>query len=149
MRFSLLFVSFAVIIPPLVAGCRSTSDPATGDPEVDLAHADPRVRIQASFQVVTEDREDLYPQLIHNLRDRDGAVRLFTSIALRKLSGEDFGYRAYGTLGEREVAIRLWEDWWQTKNRGLPVRSEDPTDAAASPESTNGEPPDDELRGQF
>ena len=93
------------------SGCSSTTVPATGILEVDLRHEDPRVRISAAGEAVAKNRVDLVPRLIQNLLDGDGAVRMFTAVALRKLTGQDFDYKAHGTESEREEAIRRWEAW--------------------------------------
>ena len=99
----------------LLVGCRSTLDPASGDPRLDLQHADPRVRIGAAEQAVRQSRLDLCGLLVKNLSDRDGAVRLFSSVALRKLTGEDFDYKAYGTLVERRESLELWTKWLESE----------------------------------
>ena len=118
----------------LLLGCRSTFDPASGDPRLDLQHADPRVRIGAAEQAVRQSRSDLCGLLVKNLSDRDGAVRLFSSVALRKLTGEDFDYKAHGTLVERREAIELWTKWLESE--GLLARdvgsSEEPPPSSTS-----------------
>lgn len=85
--------------------------PATGILELDLKHEDPRIRVHAAEQALAANRVDLVSLMVSNLRDRDGAVRLFTSAALKRLTGRDFGYKPYGTVIEREEAIAAWEAW--------------------------------------
>lgn len=125
-----------------LVGCSSTSDPASGDPRLDLEHADPRVRIRAAEQAVRETRIDLCELLVKNLSDRDGAVRLFASIALRKLTSEDFGYKSHGTLLERREAIERWKRWLLAK--GLMAQEDDdsrePTGPPAVPEAEEADP---------
>ncbi len=127
-----------------LVGCSSTSDPASGDPRLDLEHADPRVRIRAAEQVVRETRIDLCELLVKNLSDRDGAVRLFASIALRKLTSEDFGYKSHGTLPERREAIERWKRW--LRGKGLMAQEEadddsgEPTRPPATPEAEEAVP---------
>ncbi len=104
-----------LVLGLLLVGCRSTLDPASGDPRLDLQHADPRVRIGAAEQAVRQSRLDLCGLLVKNLSDRDGAVRLFSSVALRKLTGEDFDYKAYGTLVERRESLELWTKWLESE----------------------------------
>ncbi len=94
-----------------LVSCRSTSDPATGVLSVDLNHADPKVRIAAAQRAVAESRDDLLPLLVANLADRDGAVRFFTQIALRKLTSEDFGYSSSALPEDRARAIARWRRW--------------------------------------
>jgi hypothetical protein len=54
---------------------------------------------------------DLVPGLVENLSDRDEAVRMFTSIGLRKLTGKDFGYNPSGAPEERFASIERWKEW--------------------------------------
>jgi hypothetical protein len=92
-------------------GCSSTSEPATGDILLDLEHRDPRVRILASERVVAEGKIELAPRLVKNLADPDGAVRMFTAVALRKLTGQDFGYKPFGLPTEQVEAVNAWNVW--------------------------------------
>ena len=103
------------LVVGLLVGCSSTVDPASGDPRLDLRHADPRVRIDAARQAVSESRTDLCGLLVRNLSDRDGAVRLFSSVALRKLTGQDFDFKAHGTLTERQESIERWTRWLEAE----------------------------------
>ena len=122
-----------LVLGLLLVSCRSTLDPASGDPRLDLQHPDPRVRIDAAEQAVRQSRMDLCGLLVENLGDRDGAVRLFSSIALRKLTGQDFGFKAHGTLLERQAGIEEWTTWLESE--GLLARDLD------FPETPPLEPP--------
>lgn len=51
-------------------------------------------------------------RLIANLDDRDGSVRFFSAIALRKVTGLDYGYEAHATESERALAIARWKEWF-------------------------------------
>jgi hypothetical protein len=95
----------------LLAGCSATSDPATGDLRVDLHHRDPRVRMQAAFLAAEKDRRDLLAELVENLSDPDESVRFISGIALKRLTGQDFGYLSYGEVDERASAIERWKAW--------------------------------------
>jgi hypothetical protein len=103
-----------------VAGCSSTSAPATGDILLDLRHEDPRVRSQAAKAAVEGNRRDAIPLLVRNLSDPDGAVRLFNAIALRKLTGIDHGYSPYDPPEVREVAIAEWRAWAAAQGLAVP-----------------------------
>ena len=93
-------------------GCHhSTLTPSTGDLRRDLGHSDPRIRIDASLEAVHEKRRDLAFVLVENLADSDGAVRLFSAVALRKLTGKRFDYKPHGTLAERTEAAARWRSW--------------------------------------
>ena len=101
-------------------GCVSTADPPTGDLRVDLLHHDPRVRMATAYLAAEEGRRDLLMGLVDNLGDRDESVRFITAIALRKLTGQDLGYRSYAPLGDREEAIARWRRWLAEPD-GLPA----------------------------
>ncbi len=105
-RFYLASWSLAALM-----GCSATSDPATGDLELDLRHRDPRVRMEASYQAAAAGRMDLMGALIENLEDRDESVRFFAGIALKRMTGQDFGYRSFGNLAARKSAIEKWRRW--------------------------------------
>lgn len=94
-----------------LGGCGSTSEPATGDIAKDLKHADPRFRIEAARAAVQAERRDLAPLLIETLGDEDPAVRMWASVALRKLTGQDFDFKPHGTPAEREESVRRWLEW--------------------------------------
>lgn len=69
------------------------------------------MRILAARGAVVQNRLDLIPKLVENLADRDEAVRMFTSIGLRKLTGKDFGYNPSSAPEERLASIKRWEEW--------------------------------------
>jgi hypothetical protein len=94
-----------------IGGCSSTADPATGDLRLDLHHRDPRVRIDAAVGAAEAGRLDLVPDLIADLGDRDEAVRFFAGIALKRMTGQDFGYLPYADLAARADAAARWSRW--------------------------------------
>ena len=108
----------------LALGCSATSDPASGDLRQDLRHKDPRVRMEAAHQAGTKDRTDLVDLLVENLRDHDESVRFITAISLRKITGQDFGFRSFASILEREEAIARWRRW-----AGIPSPPEDGEDS--------------------
>ncbi|HVR75933.1 MAG TPA: HEAT repeat domain-containing protein [Planctomycetota bacterium] len=99
------------LVHTLASGCSSTSEPSTGDVKADLQHADPRFRIRALFQAVEENRADLLEDIVRSLSDDDPGVMMFAATALRKITGQDFDFKPHGTAGEREDALRRWEEW--------------------------------------
>jgi len=110
----------------LAPGCSSTLEPPSGDPALDLVHADPRLRSRAARAAVDLERMDLIPSLIERLGDRDEAVRFFCSLALRRLSGEDFGFLPHGTLIERQQAIARWRRWADARRIDAPAAGTTP-----------------------
>ena len=117
------------------AGCGSTSVPRTGDLEKDLRHEDPRVRAQAAKGAVEAGRQDLLPLLVENLADHDAAVRMFSAIALRKLTGQDFGYDPSDPAFEREKAIMAWRQWIDAHGQGAGAREKDGPQKGAAPDN--------------
>jgi hypothetical protein len=111
---SLRRVALALALVLLAMGCKATSDPATGDLRLDLHHRDPRVRMQAAFLAVEKGRRDLEGELVENLSDVDESVRFISGIALKRLTGQDFGYLSYGEVDERAAAIARWKKWLGT-----------------------------------
>ena len=107
----------ALSIGLLLASCRATTLQATGNAAVDLRNSDPRVRIDAALRTVDEGRRDLAYLLVENLSDRDEAVRFYTAIALRKVTGLDFGFKSYGDLVERTKAIERWHEWLESNGQ--------------------------------
>jgi hypothetical protein len=51
------------------------------------------------------------PQLMIDLESDDPAVRFYAIDALRKLTGEDFGYRYYDDNDQRKPALAHWKQW--------------------------------------
>lgn len=110
--------------------CRSTLEPPTGELRLDLRHDDPRVRVLAARQAVEElgpgkepdapstRRREVLDLLVKNLEHRDGAVRFFTAIALRKLTGQDLGFLPHGTPDERARAVERWRAWIDRASSG-------------------------------
>ncbi len=68
----------------------------------------PLVRAQAAIDAGATADFDAVPRLVDLLEDRDAAVRMYAIQSLRRLCGEDFGYRHYGTEVERKAAVQRW-----------------------------------------
>jgi HEAT repeat protein len=72
--------------------------------------------------------------LIEALNDNDRAVRMYSIIALKRLCGEDYGYRFYASDGERDEAIARWR---QARGRGEIILQAPPrTPSAAVSDAT-------------
>jgi len=98
-------------IPVILLGCTATSDPSTGDIRLDLRHRDPRIRMEAAYQAAKQGRRDLVDELVENLEDRDESVRFFTGIALKRMTGQSFGFRSFGSYSSRKEAVERWRKW--------------------------------------
>ncbi len=123
-----------VLVGLTVLGCSSTTEGPTGDLAVDLLHRDPRIRVRATKTAVEQNRRDLVPALLDNLSERDGAVRWFSAIALRKLSGQTFGFEASESPAQRRAAIERWRTW---------ARAEGLLEVAAATDDSEEEKPHD------
>lgn len=92
-----------------------------------VKNPDPSIKIPAIKDAVRRDKMAAAPQMIHDLNSDDPAVRFYSIYGLRKLTGEDFGYRFYLDEAERKPALAKWSDW--LKKSGL---------LATPPAATNG-----------
>jgi HEAT repeat protein len=107
------------LVAASAGGCASTSEPATGDLRLDLRHRDPRVRAEAAFRAAEAGREDLAEELIACLEDRDDSVRFIAGIALKRLTGRDFGYLSYSDPRSRSEAATRWRAWLLEERGGM------------------------------
>ena len=103
-------------LPGLLAGC------AVGPPDVTniceaLQSENPELRVRAAVMAGNERDEEAVPLLVDRLSDIDPDVRLFSSMALRKITEKDFGWRAYAPRAERDQAIGRWRDWLKQRRR--------------------------------
>jgi len=60
------------------------------------------------------------PHFIKALCDPEKVVRLKGALALRKVAGENLGFRADAEPKEREQAIAQWERWWRGESTEPP-----------------------------
>ena len=58
------------------------------------------------------------PALIDRLEDPDSVVRLSAHEALKRRTGQDFGYLAWGEPSERAQAVARWRSWWRGRQAG-------------------------------
>ena len=87
------------------AGCR----PSRGPPSV--TSDDPDLKVLGIKQDVAQHDERDEPQMVHDLDDPDPAVRFYAVEGLRRLTGDDFGYRYYDDDAARKPAVARWQSW--------------------------------------
>ena len=75
------------------------------------------MRVRAAVMAGNQRDEEAVPLLIDRLSDIDPDVRLFSGMALTKITGKDFGWRAYAPRAERDQAIVRWRDWLKQRRR--------------------------------
>jgi hypothetical protein len=95
-------VACAIILASL-AGCRSSGQ---GLSDEDVAYKVPAIK-----DAVRSDQRTAIPLLVKDLDDDDAAVRFFASEALRRLTGQTFGYHYYDDAPARLPAVTRWQDW--------------------------------------
>ncbi|MBL8879787.1 MAG: hypothetical protein JNG88_11770 [Phycisphaerales bacterium] len=85
------------------AGCQS------GEPDrSELRSRSPFERARAAVRVAESGDSTAVHELVDLLQDDDAGVRLYTIEALRRLCGEDFGYRYQAPAPQREGATQAW-----------------------------------------
>jgi hypothetical protein len=93
------------VLCALVVGCSESKGPRT------VKNPDPTVSIPAiKADVQNRDQKDV-AQMVANLNDDDPAVRFYSIQALRRLTGDDFGYRYYENDDARAPAVTQWNQW--------------------------------------
>jgi len=94
----------------VLPGCYSPPPP-------DIHSQDAVQLIPAIKIAVQRHDQSAVPFLVEDLSSTDSAVRLYAIDGLRRLTGEDFGYRAYDTEAARRPAVLRWEGWLAARNK--------------------------------
>ncbi len=76
-----------------------------------LQSADEPVRIEAVIEAGRTGDRGAVAYLVELLADEAAAVRLFAIESLRRITGQDFGYRSYADDAARREAIGRWRRW--------------------------------------
>jgi HEAT repeat protein len=61
------------------------------------------------------------PALLDRLGDPDPVVRLSAHEALKRRTGQDFGYVPWAEISERTAAAARWKHWWTNKQATTPA----------------------------
>lgn len=76
------------------------------------------------------------PALIDRLTDDDPVVRLASHEALKKRTGQDFGYLPYAEGDELTASVQRWKQWWgSTANGRMVAGSPQMASPQASPQA--------------
>ncbi len=90
----------------VLAGCAANRLKPVGIS--DLEHKDPARRIRAIKWAGENQVTEAIPLLIDRLEEQDQAVRFFAICALRKITGEDYGYNYRLPPASCSQAIKRW-----------------------------------------
>ena len=101
MRGSLLILVCAALA---VAGCARPTGKG-------IADEDASFKIPAIKSAVQKKDRSAAPQLVNDLSSTDPAVRFYAIGALKRLTGEDYGYRYYDDAADRGPAVARWREW--------------------------------------
>ena len=63
-----------------------------------------------------DDSKAFVPDLIAVLDDKDNWVIRAAAVALRTITGQDFGPSAHATSDEKAKSIAAWKAWWKRQN---------------------------------
>jgi len=85
-------------------GCRSAAQS-----RAQLQSPNPVDRAKAAVVAAEQKDRDAVHALIGLLDDPDIAVRLYAIAALRRLTGNDYGYRYYASDADRAAAVARWQ----------------------------------------
>jgi len=69
------------------------------------------VRIKAIVEAGRERDDKAVPLIVDRLEDEDEGVRLYSIIALEKITGERFGYDYGDSMSERAGAVERWRNF--------------------------------------
>lgn len=94
----------AILLPILVGGCFAR-DPISLNSD-NAAQAVPAIKLAAD-----QNNRAALPRLVADLDDNDSAIRFAAINALRRMVGQDFGYRYYEDEYDRRDSLILWRRW--------------------------------------
>lgn len=78
---------------------------------------DPMLRVAAIKEVSQHNDQSQLGRLIDRLEDEAEEVRLYAVLALRQMTGQQFGFRAHGLPWHREEAVKQWRRWARSRRR--------------------------------
>ncbi|GJM26250.1 MAG: hypothetical protein DHS20C16_26650 [Phycisphaerae bacterium] len=96
------------------SGCVSRVDALTRQ----LESKNPANRIRAVHSIGEDQVTELLPALVNRLDDVDAAVRLYTIVALEKLTGERLGFNYAAGSHQRQEAVSNWRRYIEERANG-------------------------------
>jgi hypothetical protein len=79
----------------------------------DLGNENAEIRRAAALACALAEAKQFTPQLIGLLDDRDADVGRAARVALRAMTGQDFGPAANADAADRKAAVDKWQEWWK------------------------------------
>jgi hypothetical protein len=95
-----------VVFAVLASGCSGASEKPS------LQATDPRAQTKAVERAVATNDRKAIPGLIAMLDSVDPAERMVAIGALRRMTGQDFGYDPTDPPWLRSKAVDRWQEWW-------------------------------------
>jgi hypothetical protein len=101
----IISLALAAITPALIAGCDAPPIKPV------LTDSDPSIKIPAIELAVQKNDRSAISVLIKSLESDDPAIRFYANDALKKLTGQDFGFLYYEDDEARRPAVKRWQGW--------------------------------------
>lgn len=83
---------------------------STATPRQKLESPYPLDRVTASVTLAERGDVQAVHQLVKLLEDRNSTVRMYAALALKRLTGETYGYEYYAPATERAAAVTRWQE---------------------------------------
>jgi HEAT repeat protein len=88
----------------LVGGCFSPDPKSLGSDSAPSA-------IPAIKDAADHNDRKAIPRLVQDLDDHDSAIRFAAISALKRMTGQDLGFRYYDGEWDRRSAVQRWRQW--------------------------------------
>jgi HEAT repeat protein len=88
----------------LVGGCFSPDPKSLGSDSAPSA-------VPAIKTAADDNDRAAIPRLVQDLDDHDSAIRFAAISALKRMTGQDLGYKYYDSEWNRRSAIQRWRQW--------------------------------------
>ena len=88
----------------LVGGCFSPDPKSLGSDAAPSA-------IPAIKDAADRNDRSAIPRLVQDLDDHDSAIRFAAISALKRMTGQDFGFKYYDSEWNRRSAVQRWRNW--------------------------------------
>ena len=107
------FRQIIILLPiiNLAVGCGSLVSLDQQLSLTDLENADPSVRVRAIKWAGDSHNDQAVPLLVDRLMEEDSSVRFYSILALKRITGRDFGYDYKAPADERAQAVKRWREY--------------------------------------